>query len=124
MSFYYLASPYSQYLYGINAAYWDAGRQTALLVKAGIPVFSPIVHSHHVAEAGHIDPLDHAMWMAVDKPMMDAARGLIVCMLQGWQESKGVRMEIREFERNNKPVIYMTPGRSISGGLRHERRCW
>lgn len=110
MSFYYLASPYSQYADGINAAYWEAGRQTALLVRAGVPVFSPIVHSHHVAEAGFLDPLDHALWMAVDKPMMDAARGLIVCMMDGWFDSKGVRMEIDEFDRRGKPVIYMKPG--------------
>lgn len=108
--FWYLATPYSKYSGGIEAAFRVACWQTGLLIRAGVPVFSPIAHTHPVAIHCRMDPLDHAVWMPADRPMMDAARGLIVCMIPGWRESYGVGVEIETFQRAGKPVIYMRPG--------------
>ena len=110
MTFWYLASPYSKYSAGIFAAYVDICQQTALLVRAGIPVFSPIAHSHGIAEFGDIDPADHAVWLPADAPFMDAAHGIIVCKLPGWDNSRGVQHEIDVFAAAGKPVVYMEPG--------------
>lgn len=110
MTFNYLATPYSKYEHGLEAAFILAAANTALLVKAGIPVYSPIAHTHPVAIHGGIDPYDHSIWIPADKPMMDAASALIVLTAQGWSESKGIAIEIDEFARAGKPVIYMTPG--------------
>jgi hypothetical protein len=91
-------------------------QEAALLIKAGIPVFSPIAHSHPIAVNGEIDPFDHNIWLPADKLMMDAAKGLIVCKLPGWAASYGLSEEIKYFAGLNLPVVYMNPG-EIPDGL-------
>jgi hypothetical protein len=110
MSFYYLASPYSKFKPSPEAAFEEVCRQCAMLIKSGVPVFSPISHTHPLSKFGDIDPLDCDTWLAVDRPMMDAAKGLIVCMMEGWQDSYGVEEEIKSFKDAGKPILYMTPG--------------
>lgn len=110
MPFWYLATPYSKYPDGLEAAFRAACEQTALLIRAGVPVFSPIAHTHPVAMAGNMDPLDHSIWLPADEPMMKAAHGLIVCKLPSWERSYGIECERIAFEGAHKPVIYMEPG--------------
>lgn len=107
MSFWYLATPYSAYEDGLSAAHERACANAALLVRAGIPVYAPIAHTHSIGLAGDIDLRDHGIWMAADKPFMDAAHGLIVCMIDGWWRSYGVAEEIRTFVEAGKPIVYM-----------------
>jgi hypothetical protein len=108
--FWYLATPYSKYAAGIEQAFIDACRETALLIRAGVPTFSPIAHTHPIAMHGDIDPLAHEIWLPADRPMMDAASGLIVCQMEGWEASYGIGVEIETFKAAGKPVVYMTPG--------------
>ena len=110
MSFFYLATPYSRFAGGIDRAYEAACEQAALLIRAGVPVFAPIAHSHPIATYGELDPLDHEIWLPADKPMMDAARGLIVCKLPGWDSSYGISIEIEAFKSAGKPIFFMEPG--------------
>ena len=110
MSFWYLASPYSAYPGGIEEAYRVACAETARLISAGVPTFSPIAHSHGIAVHGDLDPLDHAIWMPADRPMMDAASGCIVLRMPGWDTSRGVAEEMMAFTRAGKPIRFMTPG--------------
>jgi len=105
--FWYVATPYSKYAAGIEGAAREAARATAWLMKGGVPCFSPICHTHAIATEGGIDPLDHAFWMPVDEPMMDAAVGLVVVMMDGWQESYGVNVEIEMFMCACKPVHFL-----------------
>ena len=110
MSFWYLATPYSKFPGGIEAAFREACRQTGLLIKAGIPVFSPIAHTHPVAIVSGLDPLDHSISIPADKPLMEAAKGLIICELEGWETSKGIGEEFDFFLESNKQIVHMTPG--------------
>lgn len=110
MSYWYLGSPYSKYPGGLDAAHKAVCENAALLIRAGIPVFSPIAHSHSIARAGGMDPLDHSIWLPADKPMMDAAEGLIVLKLSGWSRSFGLAHEITVFADARKPVFYMVDG--------------
>jgi hypothetical protein len=110
VSFYYLATPYSKYINGPERAFKEAAAQAAVLVRAGIPVFSPIAMTHPIAIEGDLDPLDHEIWLEADRTFMEAAKALIVCEMEGWAESYGVEEEIKAFRRMGKPVIYMTPG--------------
>ena len=109
MSYWYLATPYSKFEGGLDAAYIAACEQAAVLLRAGIVVFSPIAHSHGIAKHGHIDPLDHNVWLPADAPLMQAAHGLILCCLPGWQESYGMEEERKAFANAGKPILYMTP---------------
>lgn len=77
------------------------------LIAQGIPAYSPIAHTHPIAVECGIDPLDHEIWLPADRPMMDAACGLVVVKMDGWQESKGVNYEITRFLEQGKPVHYM-----------------
>lgn len=108
--FWYLATPYSAHPLGPNAAYRQACEQAALLIKAGVSVFSPIAHSHQIAKVGGIDPFSHEVWLPIDEPMMDAAIGMIQCRLPGWNTSRGMDYEIDRFAGAGKPIVVMEPG--------------
>jgi len=109
-SFWYLATPYSKYPAGIESAFILACRQTALLIRAGVPVFSPIAHTHPIALHAGLDPLDHTIWLPCDRPMMDAAHGLIMLKAESWEQSYGMKVELETFQTLGKPVVWMTPG--------------
>lgn len=109
--FFYLATPYSKYPGGLDAAFNAACEQAGLFARNGHSVYSPIAHTHPIAMASGLDPLDHEIWLPFDEPMMKAALGLIVCRLESWETSRGVRYEIDMFEKTlQRPVYYMTPG--------------
>lgn len=108
--YWYLGSPYSKFPRGLDAACECVCKAAAQLIRAGVPVFSPIAHSHAVAEAGDIDALDHAIWLPADEPLMKAAGGLIVLMMDTWEVSFGLSREIKHFIEAGKPVVYMSPG--------------
>src|SRR5262245_23039352 len=110
MSFHYLATAYSKYSGGIEAAHKVACEQAALLVKAGVPVYSPIAHTHPIAIYGDLDPLDHSIWLEADRTFMEAAKALIVCKMPGWEDSYGIAVEVDYFRHAGKPVYYMEPG--------------
>lgn len=115
-TFYYLATVYSIHPEGIHAAFEMAARAAVDLVKAGVLVFSPIVHTHPLAVVGCMDPYDHDIWIPIDTPMMEAASGLIVLKSNGWLKSKGIKMEIKKFREDGKPIFFMDPG-IVPGGL-------
>lgn len=106
----YLASPYSKYVDGLEAAFIEAAKAAASLIREGYRVYSPICHSHPLAVYGGLDALDHAMWLDQDEPLMDAAAGIIALTLEGWQDSVGVAYEINRFVSMKKPIVLMVPG--------------
>ena len=109
MSFWYLASPYSKYPHGMERAYVDACKATASIVRLGIPVFSPIAHSHSIAVCGDMSQECHDTWLAQDVAFMAQAHGLFVLMLDGWDDSYGVQWEIEWMRSRDKPVYYLRP---------------
>ena len=105
--YWYLATPYSKYPEGLEMAFVEACRVAGHLIKIGVRVFSPIAHMHPVARFCNIDPHDHAIWLPADRPIMDAACGLIVCKMPSWEISFGIAEEIKIFEAAGKPIEYM-----------------
>jgi uncharacterized protein DUF1937 len=110
--FWYFSTQYSRHPEGKELAYVMACKEGAALAKAGIPVFSPIAHSHGIAKHGGIDPVDHEFWMAFDHPMMANAVGLIVLCSPSWETSLGIAHEVQYFEKQHRPIIYMHPGKA------------
>lgn len=108
--FYYLGSPYSKYHGGLDAANTAVCIEAARLVRSGVSVFSPIAHTHPIAVIGGIDPFDADLWLALDRPMMDAACGLIALQMDGWLQSRGLAHEIDVFRAAGKPIVWMEPG--------------
>lgn len=107
--YFYLASPYSKYYAGLHAAFEDICQIAGKLIALGVPVYSPIAHTHPVAIHSGMNPLDHEIWLPADKPMFEAAHGLIVAQMDGWADSYGVQVEIQWAREAGKPVHYLLP---------------
>lgn len=105
----YVGTPYSKWADGLDAAFVEASKLTARLMQQGLKVYSPIAHMHPLAIHGDIDPLDHSIWLPFDGAMMDKADAMIVAMMKGWDESKGVRHEIEFFAAAGKPIFFLNP---------------
>lgn len=106
-SYWYLASPYSKYQLGLDAAFKHACVASAQLVAKGVRLYCPIAHTHPIALYGDIDPRDHVTWLTLDAPFMQQACGLLVADMPGWDESYGIGVEIQSFETQGKPVFHI-----------------
>lgn len=105
----YLASPYSHPAPNVREErYQEACRHAAALMRAGRHVFSPIAHSHGIAQ--HDLPGDWAYWESLDRRFLETCDEMAVLMLDGWKESKGVQAEIRIARELGRPVAYLNPG--------------
>lgn len=103
----YLATPYTKYEPGIEAAFMDAAALAAKLLKHGVKVYSPISHCHPMSQYGGIDPKDHSIWLPYQEAMMRVCDAVLVAQLRGWRESYGVAHEIAFFEDQRKPILYL-----------------
>ncbi len=89
----YLASPYSSNDPAVQQQRFDAVCQVASnLMQRGFFIFSPICHSHPIAQFGL--PTDWAFWEKYDKKFLAMCDELWVLMLDGWGQSKGVLAEM------------------------------
>jgi len=110
MSKVYLAIPYS---YDPDESFRIANFAAAYQMKMGNIVFSPISHSHHIAD--HLDSdlrLDHEFWMEQDLPMIDWADKLVVVVIGDAgidliELSRGVQAEIGYANTLGKEIEYM-----------------
>lgn len=105
----YLATPYTKYHLGIEKAFEHAAELAARLLRRGIVVYSPIVHTHPIAKYGNIDPLNHEIWLDFDATMMEASKSLLVAQMEGWEDSYGVAHEIDVFLSAGKPIRFLNP---------------
>ena len=107
--YFYLASPYSRWSGGLDDASRVISEIAGRLFQHGVPVFSPIAHSHAICVAAHMDFLSHDIWLRADEPLVLAAAGLIVADMDGWQTSFGVNKEIGWFRQQEKPCWLLDP---------------
>lgn len=106
-AYFYLASPYSKWKAGIDDACVKVARIAGRLIAQGLPIFSPIAHSHTVCVASGLDPYAHDIWLPADAPMFAGARGMIIAPMDGWRESYGIGEEIKWCGRDRKPVFIL-----------------
>jgi hypothetical protein len=106
--YWYVASAYTLYPDGMEEAFRMACRIAGKLMGAGIPIFCPIAHSHPIAEHGGLPATDHDLWITADTPLLEAAHGLIVAKMKGWELSYGVASEIEICHSLNKPVHFLS----------------
>lgn len=105
----YLACPYSHPMRTVRVARFEAvNKATAVLMRKGHLVFSPISHTHPIAEAGGL-PLGWEFWEAFDRAYLAHSRLVMVLRVDGWAESKGVAAELRIAGELGLPVEYMDP---------------
>jgi hypothetical protein len=93
MSFIYVASPYSSLDKElVHERYLAVCRYCARALAAGRAVYSPIVHCQAIA-LEYALPTDAKFWQFYNKEMIDAAEGLEILYLPGWDISEGVQWE-------------------------------
>lgn len=105
----YLATPYSKYPGGTDLAFKHALRIAAHFIDAGVPIFSPIAHSHPISEHTEADALDHHVWLGQDEVFMGLCCGMIAVEMTGWMDSYGMEHECQFFRAIRKPVYRFDP---------------
>lgn len=105
----YLAAPYSHADAEVREARFQAINKVAgELMKVGFFVYSPISHSHPIAQVCEL-PTDFAYWRDYCKAMIECCNELFVLMLPGWQESVGVNAEVQIAYDNGLEIRYIEP---------------
>lgn len=105
----YLAVPYSHSEhYMLVARHLIVNIVAANLMAQGVYVFSPISHTHPIAEAacGKL-PRGWDFWQGYDSTILQNCEKVIVLRLPGWEESTGVQAEIKLATEMGIPVEYM-----------------
>lgn len=104
----HLASPYSHPSALVRRERFEAAcRAAAALLRAGIPVFSPIAHSHPIAQHGLPGSWD--FWRAVDCEYLRRCDALVLLRLPGWERSVGVHAEVAAARQWGMPIIELDP---------------
>lgn len=106
--YWYLATPYSNYRGGLEIAFKHACDVAGELLKHGLHIYCPIAHTHPIAVNGGIDPYSHELFIPLDKHFMNHAHGLMVVQMPGWEESKGIEIEVDVFVEQKKPIVTLT----------------
>ena len=126
----YLASPYSHPDEPVMCRrFGTACRAAAALMGRGYVVFSPIAHTHPIAELGYL-PRGWEFWRRFDEFFLAACDELWVLNDPGWDRSVGVTAEIQIAGRLGKPTKLFSPPDSVmdlpgavaTGGRSNARR--
>jgi len=105
----YLASPYSHPDFTVSSdRYFAVLAHAALRAKEKKHIISPIIHWHPVA-LFHDLPGDAQFWLDWNMKMLKLCDSLEVLCLPGWEESKGVQLEIQLALRLGLPIRYTSP---------------
>ena len=104
----YLASPYSHSDPAVMRERFEKICEvSARFMRDGVNIFSPIAHTHPIAQYGL--QLGWDFWKDYDEKIIAVCGELWVCTMDGWQESKGVQAEIKIAERLEVPVRFVNP---------------
>lgn len=107
MTLVYLATPYND----PDPLVRQDRFETACFVAAhfmrnGVHLFSPIAHTHPIAQAGDL-PKGWDYWGQFDRRMLEACDELWIVQMEGWERSIGVCGERKIAKMLNKPIKYV-----------------
>lgn len=105
----YLATPYTKFPRGIDQAAHEAAVLAGRLIRAGLNVYSPVIHGHIIARASVLDPNDYRIWRPLNVVMMERSDVLLVAKMDGWRSSFGVGDEMSVFRGEGKPICLVDP---------------
>ena len=102
----YLASPYAHPSAEVREARLEAARYVCgRMVDQGRIVMSPLVYLGELAQKGVHPPQG---WYAFDLQLLARCDELVVLQLPGWEDSKGVLVEIAGAQTKGMPVRLMS----------------
>lgn len=99
----YLAIPYTG---NEEESYEIANRVAGVLMGRGEIVFSPISHTHAIAEVSDL-PTEWQFWEKQDEFFLRCSTELMVVCLDRWDHSRGVTAEIDLAESEGVKVSYL-----------------
>lgn len=104
----YLATPYSHEDENVRLERFKRVNVVAAKIMRdnGYLVFSPISHSHPIAVQCDL-PLDFDFWEEFDKSFIEWCDEVWILMLDDWDESKGVKSEMKIAKELNKKIRYL-----------------
>ena len=103
----YLAIPYNDPDDSLrHFRFRKANEVAAELMNQGHCVFSPISHSHPIAEQCDL-PKGYDFWHSWNKPFVEWCDELHVVAIPGWGDSSGVQDEIRMAREMGKEVVFI-----------------
>lgn len=112
MTYIYLASPYSHPDSEVRHGRYRAAEMAVhWLLTHRLWVYSPIVHSHNLAENYEL-PKGIDFWFPFDQAMIRSALAVWVLQIQGYVESKGIHDELEFALSLNIPIGYIRPDRT------------
>lgn len=86
-------------------------RYTDALIKRGVNVFCPLKYSQNNITKS---TKEEGYWLSFDVEIMRCADEVHVLKVDGWKESKGVAIEIKEADKLKIPIKYISTVSSIS----------
>lgn len=102
----YLACPYSHQDRDVRVRRFEsANRAAGALMGRGLIVFSPISHTHPVAEQCEL-PKGWEFWEQFDRAYLGCCHSLYVLCIEGWRESVGVNAEIKIADELGLEVLW------------------
>lgn len=109
----YLASPYTDPSRQVRkkrakAVIAVAVRLIQQYAASGVRIYSPIAHTHAMAEAGDL-PCNFDYWEEFDRRVLTVCDELWIAKLDGWQESHGISNEVQIMRQLHKPIRYVDP---------------
>ena len=105
----YLACPYSDKDRSVRISRFKAANRAAgKLMNKGLYVFSPISHTHPIAEECKL-PIGWEYWQGYDRKCLSNCKKMIILKLPGWKNSKGVAGEIEIAKELGIEIGYMEP---------------
>ena len=108
MKLIYLASPYSKYPAGREAAYKEVCNEAANVMQSGYAVFCPIAHSHSIEVEGMGgNVMDGDWWLEQDFAVLAKCDELWVYQMPGWKDSYGVSKEIEFAKAKGIPIKWV-----------------
>jgi nucleoside 2-deoxyribosyltransferase len=100
----FLSSPYSDPDPLVMAKrFIEVEELTSAMLKQGAVVFSPIVYLHEISKKYNL-PKDAQYWSNFNVSMLRRCDLFAILMLDGWEQSKGVQMELSLAKHLNIPV--------------------
>lgn len=104
----YLATPYTKYPNGHDAASDVAASITAVLLEIGLRnVFATIPYGHNIEKGGTFKRNDLSIWVPLNAAFIKKCDALVVAMMASWAESVGIYEEIKLFTTQGKPIFYL-----------------
>lgn len=104
----YLASPYTHPEQSVREDRFNlVCRAASILMRRGEYVYSPIGATHPMS-VNCLLPLTWDYWEQYDRWFIERCDYLVVLMIDGWQQSKGVTAELKIARELGKPIGYVT----------------